>query len=238
MSRKKRRQTGECVYCGKIGPITDDHIPPKNLFAAPRPGNLIKVPSCPECHGQNKEVSKDDEYFRLMLTLREDTFNHPDVEKILPTVFRSLEKPDKVGFAKSLMKTTRQVQVRTPSGLYLGIKPSYDVNLTRLDNVARRIAKGLFYHETGHRLPDRYDVVAYSDSGLRNVNDTYRQHLETTVIRPLVSNAPKIIGDQVFIYWAGYTSEDINKSAWLFVFYERVAFLCLTLLKEEMVRAT
>jgi hypothetical protein len=121
MSRRKHRKTGECVYCGRVGAITDDHIPPRNLFAKPRPSNLIKVPSCRECHGENKQVSQDDEYFRLMLTLREDTADHPDVKKILPIVLKSLARPDKVGFAKSLLKNMKEVNVRTRSGLYLGV---------------------------------------------------------------------------------------------------------------------
>ncbi len=129
MSKKKLQKTGQCVYCGKIAPITDDHVPPQNLFAKPRPNNLIKVPSCKECHGENKQVSQDDEYFRLMLTLREDTYNHPDVGQILPTVFRSLRKPEKVGFTKSLQNSMREVNVRSPSGLYLGVKASYNVNI-------------------------------------------------------------------------------------------------------------
>lgn len=236
MSRRKPHKIGECVYCGKVAPITDDHIPPQNLFAKPRPSNLIKVPSCKECHSENKQVSQDDEYFRLMLTLREDTADHPDVEQLLPIVYRSLARPDKVGFAKSIQKNMKEVYVRTQSGLYLGIKPSYDVNLARLDNVAKRIVKGLFYVETGHRLPDNYEAVAYSESGLRNLAENDKKHLQTEIIRPLTSNAPKIIGKQVFSYWVAYPDIDANISVWLLVFYKRVAFLCLTLPKERMVR--
>lgn len=229
MSRRKPHKTGECAYCGRITPITDDHVPPQNLFAKPRPSNLIKVPSCKECHSENKQVSQDDEYFRLMLTLREDIANHPDVEQILPVVLRSLARPDKVGFAKSLLKSIKEVNVRTQRGLYLSSKPSYDVNLARLDNVAKRIAKGLFYYETGHRLPDEYEVVAYSESGLRNLTDDVKQDLQAIIIHPLMSNVPKIIGKQVFSYRVSYSDTDANVSVWLFIFYERVAFLCMTL---------
>jgi hypothetical protein len=235
MSRRKQQKTGECVYCGKVAPITEDHVPPKNLFAKPRPNNLIKVPSCKECHSENKQVSQDDEYFRLMLTLREDTANHPDVEKILPIVLRSLARPDKIGFAKSLIKNMKKVNVRTQSGLYLGTKPAYDVNLTRLDNVARRITKGLFYYETGSRLLDEYEVFSFSESGLRNVTDKVKQHLKEKILRPLMSNSAKIIGKQVFSYRVSFSDKDANSSVWLFIFYKRIAFLCMTLPKKEII---
>jgi hypothetical protein len=227
MSRNKSRKFGQCVYCGAVGPIEYDHIPPKNLFVKPRPNNLIKVPSCAQCHSENPQVSQDDEYFRLMITLREDIANHPDVEQLLPIVLRSLKRSDKVGFSRSLLKKFNTVDVRSQSGLYLGKKLTYDVNLARLDNVAKRIAKGLFYHETGNRLPDGYEVAAYSESGLRNITDDVKQDLRTRIIQPLMENPPHIMGNKVFSYRVAYSDKDINSSAWLLTFYERIAFLCL-----------
>jgi hypothetical protein len=219
---------GECVYCGKVAPITYDHVPPRNLFAKPRPDNLIRVPSCKECHGQNKQVSQDDEYFRNMLAMREDIFDHPDIKQILPRVLKSLARPDKVKSAKSIYRTMRKVDVRTRLGLYLGTKIAYNVNLARLDNVARRIVKGLFFHEKGHRLPDEYKVIVLSESGLYNANDYFKKQLQI-IFRPLMANTPKIIGNQVFSYRVYYTYTDDNASAWLLEFYEQVRFFCMTL---------
>jgi hypothetical protein len=213
-----------------------DHVPPRNLFAKPRPGNLIKVPSCDDCHGENKQTAKDDEYFRLTLTLREDTASHPDVKQVLPTVMRSLARPDKVGFTKALLKGLRKVNVRTRGGLYLGSKGAFDVDLARLDRVARRITKGLFYHEKGYRLPDDYDAVAISESGLQDATNDFKQELQANILQPLMSNTPKIIGNQVFSYRVAYADIDANTSVWHFEFYERVRFLCLTLPKERMAR--
>jgi hypothetical protein len=234
MGKKKRPKTGQCVYCGKIRPITEDHVPPKNIFAKPRPNNLVKVPSCHECHSENKQISKDDEYFRLALTLREDTAKHPDVEQILPVVLRSLSRPDKIGFARSLSKRVKHVNVVTKGGLYLGRKLAFGVSLDRLDNVAIRITKGIFYHEKKCRLPDEYDAVAFSESGLEDLAEDTRQELQKNVLNPLMLNEPKIIGQQVFSYRVAYSENDPNISAWLLVFYERVTFLCLTLPKARI----
>lgn len=228
MSKRKRRQSGECVNCGKVGPITVDHIPPSNLFAKPRPPNLIKVPSCKACHGENKHVSQDDEYFRNMITMRADVFNHPDVKQVLSTVLKSLARPDHLGLARSLARTMRDVEVRTPGGLHLGLQPIYDVNLARLDNVARRITQGLFYHETGYRLPSEYELTTYSEAGFHSLKDDIRRRLQANIIRPLMSNPVTIIGNGVFSYRFARTETDRNISAWLLVFYERVRFLSMT----------
>jgi HNH endonuclease len=80
---------GVCAYCGKASTTLEpDHVPPKTLFAAPRPNNLITVPSCRRCH---KATSKNDEYFRLVLSTRDDVFDHPDVSGgVLKAALRSL----------------------------------------------------------------------------------------------------------------------------------------------------
>src|SRR4051812_45143873 len=98
MSSKKYRNK-QCVYCGQLA-TTGDHIPPASLFASPRPNNLIKVPSCKAC---NDGASKDDEYFRVQLALREDMRGHPDVEGVLPDVIRGLENPAKHKFKEALV---------------------------------------------------------------------------------------------------------------------------------------
>jgi hypothetical protein len=218
-------QIGQCVYCGEVRELTDDHIPPKNLFAKPRPNNLIEVPSCELCNGG---ASKDDEYFRLMLTLREDTFDHPEVQKVLPTVFRSLTKPNKVGFSKSLFQAIRIRELKTSSGLFLGQRPAYDVDLERLDRVAQRIVKGLFYRERGARLPNEYVVSAYSASGLSNLTKDKKDYIITNIVDPILLQTPKTIGNNVFTYRFMFSPEDPNVSAWHLIFYEKVAFLCFT----------
>jgi hypothetical protein len=76
----KKRKFGMCVFCGSETCLTKDHVPPKSLFPKPRPDNLITVYSCDNC---NLGTAKDDEYFRLMTTIREDALNHPAANRIL-----------------------------------------------------------------------------------------------------------------------------------------------------------
>lgn len=51
--------------CDATGPITREHVPPKNLFLAPRPRNTLTVPVCGKC---NHSYHLDDEYFRIYVT--------------------------------------------------------------------------------------------------------------------------------------------------------------------------
>ena len=101
---KNKSKKGICVYCGTYSRITKDHIPPKNLFGQPRPSNLITVPCCDTC---NISFSKDDEYFRFSISIRDDIFE--DVQNIYSKVMRSLHKPNKVGFRNNFLRTVKSI---------------------------------------------------------------------------------------------------------------------------------
>ena len=64
-----------CLYCGVPGELTNDHVPPKNLFPKPRPNILVEVRACLACNGG---ASKDDEYFRQCLVLAEQIRGHSE----------------------------------------------------------------------------------------------------------------------------------------------------------------
>ena len=108
-----------CAYCGSKENLTDDHVPPKNLFPKPRPSNLISVPACTSCHSN---TSKDDEYFRIKLCLRDDAGNHPSARTNWDSIFRSLKRDKAKGLKKQFFKDIKKVRLRTSSGLYLGNK--------------------------------------------------------------------------------------------------------------------
>lgn len=56
------KKLGKCALCSEDRPVTREHVPPKNLFLAPRPRNTITVPVCESC---NHGYHLDDEYFRV-----------------------------------------------------------------------------------------------------------------------------------------------------------------------------
>lgn len=159
MSKSRRKQI--CTYCGERAGTTRDHIPPKGLFAKPRP-NLITVPCCELCR---ESQSLDDEYFVRMISMRSGTADNPSASAARDSALRSLTKPAKRRFANSLLGSAKDFAVYSPSGIYLGQSMSYDVDLKRLCNVIERTTCGLFSHEFGQRLPDGDRCKAYAIDG-------------------------------------------------------------------------
>lgn len=227
----RKAETGECVYCGTIGKITTDHIPPRSLFPTPRPSNLIAVPSCLPC---NRGASLDDEYFKLVVLLKEDAYDHPAVQQLLPSAYRSLTKPKKFKFAQAFYRSIEEIDVKTSAGLYLGKRPTYKVELFRLDRVAERVAKGLFYHEWKTRLPDSHKMIAYSETGLENIGTETKNKLRR-ISGPLFSVPEKVIGPDVFSYRFGRDESNIDCSFWLLSFFRSVRFLCLSVPRDQAV---
>lgn len=218
-------RTGECVYCGVVAALTDDHVPPKNLFPKPRPSNLVTVLSCRKC---NAETSRDDEYFRLALTMRDDAGEDPTVQQLLPVVARSLSKPRKIGFRRSFFRSIGDVEVRTPAGVILGSRKGYRVDLTRLERVVRRTALGLFYHHRSSRLPLSYQMVALASRRVAGFRKEQAEKLRQLVLEPLWAVPEKSIGNNVFSYRHVFLDTDPNESAWLMVFFGRVSFVCFS----------
>ena len=218
-----------CVYCGSTEALTDDHIPPKTLFPKPRPANLITVRSCRSC---NEGASKDDEYFRLVISMRHDSGDHPAVKKILPSIYRSLQKSNKKGFQQALFNSMCDLDITSRGGISLGTAPGYDVDLHRLDRVAARITTGLYFHEIGTRVPDNRHVKAYSASGLTHVDsDTSARIID--ICDKVGRNPPKVFGENIFAYWFQQVHGDPTMSAWVLAFYEKVVFLCLVTPNEK-----
>src|SRR5438552_3111844 len=151
------RGSSICVYCRQGEVETYDHIPPKNLFSRPRPSSLVTVPSCLSC---NAGASLDDEYFRLVVALRHDV-DHPDAAVARDSAMRSLARREAGGLRTAFLSATREVELRSAGGLYIGRTGAYDVDVPRLDRVALRIALGLFYKETGQPLPRDYRARTY-----------------------------------------------------------------------------
>jgi hypothetical protein len=220
------------VYCGVEPGTTYDHVPPKNLFPEPRPSNLVTVPCCESCR---RTQSLDDEYFKDMVVMRNDVAEHPVGQRILKSVHRALKRPQGHGFAAGLARSVRGVDIVTPAGLYIGRGATYNVNLKRLDAVVRRTLLGLYFHETGVRLPDTHDAVVFGAAGLP-LNDAVRVEVPRTV-STAISGRVRVIGDRVVTYAFQGFRDVPHASVWVFLFYERVAFIGFTASRTDLQRA-
>ncbi len=220
--RKRKQKFGTCVYCGKNGELTRDHIPPENLFPKPRPNDLMTVPSCLDCNGP---ASKDDEFFRQCLLLREDTLLLPEPSKLLLNLMRSLERPNYPGLLKDLRSRVYRGAKYSPKGFYMGEVIKQDIDTGRLDRVPKRIVKGLVYRKLGKRLPDEYFVSAFSVSGETNIPQSLQ------IITDKLEEQPKtLVGDgSVFTYRHRTHSNNPYISQWLLTFYQKTDFLGFTI---------
>jgi hypothetical protein len=225
----KKRRNGQCIYCGKKGVMSTDHIPPKNLFPTPRPSNLITVPSCREC---NEKASKDDEYFRLVTSVRSDICNHPEILKNKSKLQRAFQKPEQKYFRASFLNSLSYVDYFTPARIYLGKTDAIRVDMKRVNNVIKRITQGLFYREKGKRLPDNYRVRCY----IFDIINKHPNLLGTFIMKDIISSTLKgksrTVGNEVFRYWCKFAVDEENSSSMVLSFYGRVNFLALIIPNE------
>ena len=119
------------------------------------------------------------------------------------------------------------VDVVTPSGIYLRESIGFSVNLPRYHSVIARTVKGLFFYEQGYRLPDEYNVDAYSDISLNQVSEKKSEFDEAVanVLKRTLSGTQKIIGNKAFEYWMWKYEKDENITSWVLSFYKKAFFL-------------
>jgi hypothetical protein len=213
-----------CAYCGSFDDLTDDHVPPKNLFPPPRPQNLITVYACKKCHAP---TNKDDEYFRQVVCISEQAGDHPDAQRNIQKVLRSLQNPKAPGLKKSFFSSLKNVWLKSPGGLFLGRGVAYTVDTQRIFRVVERTVRGLFFYETGRRIPDGCEVVVHCNDTLVTFPPDVLETLTEQFLIPLAQATQKVIGDDVFSYRFLFAADDPSTSAWALTFYKTVPFFAL-----------
>jgi hypothetical protein len=221
MSGSRRKPV--CAYCGQHVGTTRDHVPPKGLFAKPRP-SLITVPCCEQCRNHQ---SLDDEYFVRMVSMKSGTADNPSANAARDSALRSLTKPAKRRFSSALLSSTKDLAVHSAAGIYLGQKMSYDVDLGRLCNVIQRTTRGIYFHEFGQRLPDDHRCKAYALDGFDLAAPEILAQLRK-LWGHAASGERKDLGENVFTYWMRKIAGPEGATAWDFVLYGSVAFLAFT----------
>ncbi len=216
-----------CVYCGTENPATRDHVPPRCIFPKPPPNDddLITVPSCKKCQGS----SKDDEYFMCGALFAADGMiangflevsdqDREIIERKKEEVYTRLARPGLNGLAFRILEEMQEVPVVTrgnlliPNRTHLVSFPEVD----RVDRVAERIIRGLFYYEKGYRVPETHSVQAkVSQIGIdRERVDFFRGLYDDS---PLANM--RIIQEGVFAYGYWECSDDKDATIWLGDFY-------------------
>jgi hypothetical protein len=163
----------------------------------------------------------------LVLVVREDAGNHVEARRAWQTVLRSLQRAEATGLRISLLGSIHPVLLRSQSGLLLGRRAGYGVDLDRLNRVVTRIVKGLFFHEKGYRLPATHEAVGLVDPKL-NQEEQSLAYL-TKVLGPLQFQPETRVGDGIFSYRFLFTTDEPDSSVWLMSFYEKLHAIGVTL---------
>src|ERR1700730_9715354 len=120
-----------CADCGEPK-VSDDHVPPKNLFPTNRP-NLITVPACHEHNGKRSDL---DEKFRNYVAthIGDDT---PNAQALLEKTIRGVTRNKKIQRRRCAFSAF-EVEINS-----VAFKPMIDW-----------ITRGLYWHVyRGERLP-------------------------------------------------------------------------------------
>ena len=188
-----------CYLCGKPA-TTKDHLPPKTLFAPPRPSNLITLPSCTEC---NRAYALDEEYFRNNISM---ISNHEYAADIWEATRRSYKRKPKI-----LADITSRVFLGKfgPKPL-----PILKFDAERTNRVLIKIAKGLIFHHIGHRLPSHVQAQVFLDPEISGQ------------LYELIRKLPyrRRWGTR-FCYLGGMAKDDSDTGLWVLDFYVSKVFV-------------
>lgn len=225
-----------CVFCGAYCQHTRDHVPPKGLFAPPRPNNLITVPACDRCNGS---ANLDDEFMQRM-AITAGTERNEDACKVSRSLLRALEKPEKQGMRFGLARSIKPVNIVTPSGLYIGPGLKMTMDGERLGRILRKITVGMLWEMTRRhlkaerkknfseadlpRLPPNYRAFAHQVGHGPDHPELRRSERNIMYLRP------EVIGNGTFVYRYGIDESNAFISIWRFEFYGAYAFMGYTAL--------
>ena len=220
-----------CTYCNRVA-NTKDHIPPKGMFPKPRPASLITVPSCFSC---NSSFSKDDEHLRDVLSFREELSDNPFVEQLNRSIPRRLDRSQSGRYFNYLHARMGEETVKTTSGIYLGRKATFNVDLRRIERVLGRITKGLYCHCFGNKLMEGFDAQVYTQEYFLSLEPEHEENFRSIFQSNLAKEQWFVVVPKGFEY--KYKAlPNPTYTIWIFRFYSKYYGFAITLKEEEKER--
>jgi len=142
-----------CYLCGRnieTSNLSDDHVPPKAFYPKGiRAGlNLWVIPTHKTC---NEIYRKDEEYFQNAFLIEVLNQKPPITKHIMSDFHRRSQRSQTPALVRKILKGVSNI---TPNGIHLpnGIF-QINIDLLRIERVALKIARGLFYIENNIFLP-------------------------------------------------------------------------------------
>lgn len=206
-----------CYLCGAQA-TTYDHIPPKSLFPKNFQYKGIKLPACRDC---NNATSKDDEYLRDCFAM---TGQNPEAyqvfrEGVRLSYMRPYAQLQRVTKHQRILKSMAEVDLKTSSGIFLKRVNVMKMKSDRIENVIKKIVKGLYFNRYKKSIPEEYSLSVYfqpEDIGIELLNKAKEQG---------ALNAGRF--GNIFSYMGFNTKEDEFVSIWWLSFYQTHGFVVI-----------
>jgi hypothetical protein len=208
----------QCYLCGVRSADTKDHLFPSGLFNKPLPSNLLTLPACSQC---NNALSSDEEQFRVFVAS-----GRAFETKAGCRIWTERIRPDLKGGRprlKPLIKSqTKAARVLSESGTPLGYTWILEVAREIVNRVLRKIAKGLYFLDTGNVLPDDVQI-------LMDYAADQPQRFISPPLDEAIKGAKRVdLGDGVVTYWRNTMKNDPTASITWLKFYEDKLFMICT----------
>lgn len=210
----KKDKIGICSICCKEQKLTREHVPPKGIFVKPRPKNTITIFSCEKC---NSETKLDDEYFRFWVTAGaypNSKLGEVWENKVVGSSFkRSPALLQKIqNDHEKLLEHHKKIPLKTydnslvPNEL---LPRCFMVEAERINRVARKIVKGLYFHHFSKPLPQEVELRVSVDP------------IDTLSLTKIIKDRKGMVGgkDGEFIYWFEFDNTKPFFSRWVLIFY-------------------
>jgi hypothetical protein len=224
---KKKPKSGICSICGQEAELTREHIPPKGIFISPRPKNTITVFSCKKC---NHDTELDDEYFRFWVTAGAYSNSKLAVvwkNKVVGSSFkRSPALLKKIQYDhKKLLEHHASTPLKTYKNEIVPDELLHCccmVDTKRIERVACKIVKGLYFHHFSKPLPHDVDLTVSNEP------------IQLEILTKIIIARKGLVGgeDGEFIYWFKFDEIEPYFSRWVLFFYLQNYLIVETKLKK------
>ena len=201
----------KCYLCGSRLASTRDHLFPSGLFNKPLPTNLPpRLPACTEC---NNALSSDEEQFRVFVASGMAYETEPGFriwnERIRPDL-----KGDRPRLKPLVRSHIRKARVLSESGALLGHTPVLEMDREIINRVLYKIAKGLYYWDTGTVMPEDVQILVDSANGRP-------ERFLSPPLDEAIKGAKRVdLGNGVVTYWRNTMKDDPTNSITWLMFYK------------------
>ncbi len=222
MSPRRRPRNKRCWQCG-VEATTKDHIVPRNLYPKRTQAQLLTLPCCDTC---NQGLSKDEEYFRLVM-LADWNINEVGRRVFEESVVPSLHK----GFEGLRMRALSESRpISLPVGGSFVDTGLWSLDSNRLNRVAEKIVRGLYFRMSGQPMaPDmKFQFQLRPDDELREL-----------ILKTPWHPRPVVIDPEIFIarHRIARNESGQEASGWLLIFYRCVPYFVVAM-SSDLQRAT